>query len=177
MLTRSIVSQYTLEYPLSLNMHTQDKRGMSNEFLAAFMHAAREITSAERGLAVDRDFKLQDRLNLPDETLQAPRFANLANITLRQAMDQNEPIVTNNIITSPSEAPVTNTNFSDLRVVIVIPVEGIGAVYLDQHIRQGVIPRDIVEALYRLAQTAVAGGYTHLTSDELVEMYRQQRGV
>src|SRR5690242_4629982 len=54
--TRSIDSEFRLEYALSLNMHTQDKQGMSNEFLTAFMHAAREITSAERGLAVDNAF-------------------------------------------------------------------------------------------------------------------------
>lgn len=175
--TRSIDSKCRLEYALSLNMHTQDKQGMSNEFLAAFMRAAREITSAERGLAVDHDFTVQDRLNLTDDVLQTPRFANLANLTLRQAMEENAPIVTNNIITNASDAPVTNTNFSDLRVVVVIPVSDMGAVYLDQHIRQGVIPRDIVDALYALAQAAVVGGYTHLSADELVQMYRQQRGL
>jgi hypothetical protein len=62
-------------------------------------------------------------------------------------MKTNQPVLTNNIITDPAQAPITNTTFTDLRVIVAIPVDGVGAIYLDQHIRNGMFQRDTIDKI------------------------------
>lgn len=146
---------------------------MTESFVTKFLQVAREITSAERGMAVDTDMKIQSLINLDEATLKAPRFSTLAEVTLRQAIDENAPILTNNIVTTPEEAPRTNTTFSDLRVVVAIPIPDMGAVYLDQHIRQGVIHREVIDRLSTMVRQVIAEGQTNLSKDELVALYKR----
>lgn len=148
---------------------------MNDSFVTKFLQVAREVTSAERGMAVDTDLKVQDTINLDEATLKTPRFSNLAEVTLRQAIDQNEAILTNNIVTTPEEAPRTNTSFSDLRVVVAIPIPEMGAVYLDQHIRQGVIHREVIDRLSTMVRQVIAEGQTNLSKDELVALYKRSQ--
>jgi hypothetical protein len=122
-------------------------------------------------MAVDRNLKVLERINLDDDTLKTPRFSVLANATLRRAMDNDDAILTNNVVTNPSEAPLTNTTFSDLRVIVVIPVGELGGIYLDQHIRQGVIAREVIDDLHSLSKQALAQG-TLPTAEELLQMYQ-----
>src|SRR6185369_14262543 len=111
---------------------------MSDHLLSKLMRVAKQITRAERAMAVDSELNVLDTLNLEQAVLNAPHFHEVAMVSLRRAIDRNESIITNNIITDPAQAPVTNTNFTDLRVVVVLPVMDHGAVYLDQHIRYGI---------------------------------------
>ena len=146
---------------------------MSDSFVTKFLHVAREVTAADRGMAVDMNLQVQAAINLDESTLRAPRFTTLAEVTLRQALDQNEAILTNNIVTTPEEAPRTNTTFSDLRVVMVIPVPDMGAVYLDQPIKKGVIPREVMNKLSTMVRQVIAEGQTELSKDELVALYNR----
>lgn len=146
---------------------------MTTAFLKAFMHLAYQVTIAERGMVVDTQLALLDTINVEPDLMQSTRFSTLANNTLQQALDRDEAIITNNIITNPAEAPVTNTNFADLRVVVAIPVPAMGAVYLDQHIRRGVIAREVIQNLHTLAKALVAKGQLDLSHDDLLAQYEQ----
>lgn len=146
---------------------------MTTAFLKTFMSVCYEVTAAERGMAVDTELALLDTINIEADLLQSTRFSTLANSALKQALERDEAVITNNIITDPSEAPVTNTNFSDLRVVVAIPIKAMGAIYLDQHIRRGVIAREVIQNLYLLGQQVVAKGQTELSPDDLMAQYQQ----
>ncbi len=143
---------------------------MSSTILEPFLYAARSITGAERGLVVDTNMHILQTVNLDPAIAAAADFIESATQILRDAIAQGEPIVTNNVITDPAQAPTTNTNFSDLRVVVAIPVKHEGAVYLEKHIKNGVIDRDTVDKLMRLAGEALEDSTLHSES-ALVERY------
>lgn len=123
---------------------------MSADLLTDFMYLVLDVTGAERGMAIDADMSVCAAANLEASEIESKKFNDLAVRTLHDAMSRNEAIITNNIITDPSEAPTTNTNFADLRVVVTIPLPNHGAVYVDQHIRNGVIARESIDRLHRL---------------------------
>lgn len=143
---------------------------MSSTILEQFLFAARSITGAERGLVVDNDMHILQTANLDPAVAAAEDFIAYTTQILRDAIQRGEPIVTNNVITDPSKAPTTNTNFANLRVVVAIPVVGQGAVYLEKHIQKGVIDRDTVSKLMRLASEAIKDQQDHSESS-LVEKY------
>lgn len=144
---------------------------MSAEFLSNFLLLAQSVTEAERGLAVDADLNMQDAVNIDEAELKSRGFRELADETMRQAMTDSDAIITNNIITDPEDAPKTNTSFAHLRVVVAFPVANIGAIYLDQHIRQGVIEKDVLDRLAALAQQVVRDNQTDLNVDALRQLY------
>lgn len=146
---------------------------MSQEFLAHFLKAALEITQAERGFAVDESLDVQALINLDEAVLQSPDFADLAFQALQNAIRQRETVLTNNVITDPAQAPITNTNFSDLRVIVAIPAIGIGAIYLDQHIRNGIIPREQIEKLRELASRLIGTNHVDMSDDEMVALFQR----
>lgn len=145
---------------------------MSADFLITFMHVAMEITGAERSMVVDAQLRVQQVVNLDVATIEAPFFSTPAIGALHQAINTGTPVITNNTITDPSQAPVTNTNYSDLRVVVAIPVGDLGAVYLDQHIRLGIFPRDIIDRLAQLASVAIESGRMESSEDDLIQLYK-----
>lgn len=128
---------------------------MSDSILSVVMRVAKEITNAERGMSVTSDLTVIDIENITTDMLQDDSFQEIALRSLSQAIESNQSVLTNNIITDPAQAPVTNTNFTDLRVIVAIPVEGEGAVYLDQHIRNGMFQRDTIDKLNRMVAEAV----------------------
>lgn len=146
---------------------------MSQTFLSKLMRVAKQITRAERAMAVDTNLEVLETLNLDASVIGTPNFQEVATQTLRRAMERGEPIITNNIITDPSQAPVTNTNFTDLRVVVVIPVDKYGAIYLDQHIRYGIIPRQTIEKLMRLVVRVLEQREENSDEAALTEIYQQ----
>jgi hypothetical protein len=146
---------------------------MSQPFLSKIMRVAKQVTRAERAMAVDSNLDVLETLNLDTSVMESQNFQEVATSTLRRAIERGEPIITNNIITDPSQAPVTNTNFTDLRVVVVIPVEGDGAVYVDQHIRYGIIPRQTIDKLMRLVVHLVEHQQQNIDESEMIALYQQ----
>lgn len=128
---------------------------MSDSILSIVMHIAKEVTRAERGMSVTSDLTVIDIDNLTTDDIQDESFQDAALKSLSQAIENNQSVLTNNIITDPSQAPVTNTNFTDLRVIVAIPVAGAGAIYLDQHIRNGMFQRDTIDKLNRMVAEAL----------------------
>jgi len=129
---------------------------MSDSILSAVMRVAKEITRAERGMSVNSELTVVDVDNLTEEIIEDHSFQDVALKSLSQAMETNQSVLTNNIITDPAQAPITNTNFTDLRVIVTIPVEGEGAIYLDQHIRNGMFQRDTIDRLNRMVGAMMA---------------------
>jgi hypothetical protein len=146
---------------------------MSDHLLSKLMRVAKQITRAERAMAVDIDLNVLDTLNIDPTVLNAAHFHEVAMASLRRAIDRNESIITNNIITDPAQAPVTNTNFTDLRVVVVLPVMEHGAVYLDQHIRYGIIPRPTIDKLMRLVKQVLESPMDEHNEEDLTALYQQ----
>lgn len=146
---------------------------MSDNFLSKLMRVAKQITRAERAMAVDLELNILDTLNLDPTVISSNHFREVAMKSLRSAIERNESIITNNIITDPAQAPVTNTNFTDLRVVVVIPVQAHGAVYLDQHIRYGIIPRQTIEKLARLVAQVLEDEPAEHDEEDLTALYQQ----
>lgn len=147
---------------------------MSETFLTNFLQAAQAITKAERGMAVDSNLEILATLNLSDAELDESSFSECAEKTLNQALDSNEAIITNNLIVDPANAPDTNTNLANLRFVVAIPLSDIGAIYLDQRIKTGIlISQEIVQNLMRLAKHIRERKLEASTPDEMVSMYQQ----
>lgn len=146
---------------------------MSDHLLSKLMRVAKQITRAERAMAVDVELNVLDTLNIEPTVLNSAHFHEVATASLRRAIDRNESIITNNIITDPAQAPVTNTNFTDLRVVVVLPVLEHGAVYLDQHIRYGIIPRQTIDKLMRLVKEVLESESADQNEEDLTAMYQQ----
>lgn len=136
------------------------------------MRLALQKTGAERALAAADDLSIVATQNLEQADLMSSQFTGIE--VIRRALDNGEPIITNNAVMDPNLAPVTNTNFSNLRVVVVIPVEEYGAIYLDQHIRRGVIPRDVVLRLWTLAIQLVDSGQMDISEADLDALYQQE---
>jgi hypothetical protein len=144
---------------------------MTDSFLSAFMHLAKQKTGAERGLALNNELAIVDLVNLEQVDVMSAKFTGLE--TARQAMESGEAIITNNAVLDPARAPVTNTSFSNLKVVVVIPVPGYGAVYLDQPIKRGIFSKEIVDRLAWVAAQAIQLDQTGSSAGQLDALYQQ----
>jgi hypothetical protein len=146
---------------------------MSNSFLARLLSVAQKVTQAERGFAVNNALEVLEKFNVDDTTLKDQTFREFSHTWLKRALDDGKTIITNNIITDPAQAPNTNTNFSNLRVVVCIPVQTHGAIYLDQHIRNGIIPRDVIDRLSDLVYNIHKHREEDLTEENMLAMFEK----
>ncbi len=149
---------------------------MASDFLSTLLHVVQFVTEAERFMTVNDEMQVQEILNLDVEVLESEAFQDFAVGSLQQALSENSIVTTNNIISDPSEAPKTNMKFQDLRFVAVIPVAGYGAIYMDQQVRQGVIPKDILENVLTVAEQFIAQGQTDCSAEEMLARYREITG-
>jgi hypothetical protein len=147
---------------------------MSETFLENFLAAAKSITKADRGLAVDTKLQPVAMINLSQNDIDDPSFSDCAIQTLRRAIDSGEIVVTNNLIAdNPSFAPETNTKLSGLRFVVAIPIQGAGAIYIDQRVRFGVIPQSTIDNLLRLVTHIQDNQLEDNTSETFCTIYEQ----
>jgi hypothetical protein len=144
---------------------------MSASFISNFMHFSLQATGAERGLACDTELSIVDQANLDQADVMSDKFTGFA--SMQRALEQGEPIITNNAVMDPAMAPVTNTNFSNLRIVVVIPLINCGAIYLDQPIRRGIIPKPVVNKLFNLGNYLLENNQADISEDGLIELYEQ----
>jgi uncharacterized ferredoxin-like protein len=144
---------------------------MSDSFLTRFFHVAQKVTVADRGLAVNSALEVLEKFNVDEKVLADQGFADFSQTWLRRALDDGETIITNNIITDASQAPTTNTNFANLRVVVCIPLSEHGAIYLDQHIRNGIIPREVIDRLSAVAVKLLENPQPAVSEAEIMAVY------
>ena len=144
---------------------------MSDTFLPNLMRAVHRITSAARCLALDSELNIQTSVGVTDEELVDTSFLSVVKTSVQQALADNQPVLTNNLITDPTDAPHTNTHLSGLRVIIAVPVENHGAIYLDQSVRDGVFERDTMDNLMALINHLISNEKLHLEHDAMAELY------
>ncbi|GAB4319904.1 MAG: hypothetical protein Kow00117_09520 [Phototrophicales bacterium] len=146
---------------------------MPESYLTQFMNVAQGVTHAERGLAVDNHANIIKANNIDPSTIDSEEFQTFAMPNLRQAMTLGEPIITNNVITDLSQAPTTNTNFTNLRIAVALPIPGHGAIYLDRRVRDGVITKQTIDKLMQLAQFVEENQFQIKNEDELFQLYQE----
>jgi len=146
---------------------------MSEAFLREWMEMARRVSGAERACAATPDLRIYALSALDESALKAPSFAEFVTETLRSALRQGQPVFTNNLIRDMAQAPTTNTNLSDMRFVVAIPLAEVGVIYLDQPIRMGVISRELVHKLHAFGLRAVADEALSSASSEALEAHFQ----
>ncbi len=142
----------------------------ATHFLTTFLAFALQASTAERGMAVDGDMTVVGLENLTQAEIDAPAFTGFENI--RQAYERNErPHISNNQILDPQSAPKTNTNFANLRLVVVFPFDDLGAVYIDQHVSTGAPEKNQIERLMATAYEVIGSGELNVTLDDLNTIY------
>jgi len=138
--------------------------------LEDLLNAIMRITAAERGLTVNMAFEVLRVVNFAEDVKTDAAFWNFALQTFHKAAETRQPVLTNNIITDPSQAPTTNTNFANLRVVVVFPVKQEGCVYIDQPVKRGAFTRQQVDRLRQMIERLDATDST-LTEETLYSLY------
>lgn len=142
---------------------------MNTTFLASFMQIAIEQTKADRAMVCDTQLAIVGSVNLTQADILSEHLTDV----IQRAFTSGQPVITNNAVRDPSNAPHTKTNFDNLRGVVVIPVVGVGALYLDRPLKQGIIAKDTINRLMKLAEQAVKSGQTESTVSQLGALYQQ----
>ena len=148
---------------------------MSAEFLANFMRAARSITKAQRSLALDIDVNVQDRVDIEDSLLNTKEFKEMLNSIVTTALTDDTAVISNNLIKDPHDAPNTNVHLHDLRMVVAIPLGSLGAVYLDQHIRNGVFERNVIDQLAEFGRYVIENEQMDLSAEAYVNLFNEMQ--
>lgn len=145
---------------------------MDATFLTNFMRFVQSKTKAERSMAFDLEMTIHDRVNLDDDELNKPDFADVLQTAIDEAINTDDYVITNNLLT-PEDAPKTNIHLHKLRMMVAIPLSGHGAIYIDQQIRQGVFPRDLVERITEFGHYVVENDKTDLSPAEYDALFQQ----
>jgi len=140
----------------------------STTILTNFMGLCVQKTGAERALALDHDLAIVASYQLNQSGVLDSNFIGIE--AARQALDSSEVVITNNVA-KDAASPTTNTTFRDLRFIVVIPVGELGAIYLDQSMRLGAIPRAAVLNLSGLAAVIASQYESTLSPDEIEALY------
>lgn len=141
------------------------------DFLQQLLTFACRVAGAERGFVADSSLEVVGLHQLDIKTLQSERFSALAATVMQQATQSGEVVITNNVITDPSQAPTTNTSFSDLCMVVAIPLASWGMLYLERPIKHGIIARDIAERVMHFALHLLQSKQYILDQDTLMARF------
>jgi hypothetical protein len=129
---------------------------MTPERLENYLTFVLTVTQADRCLIVDEQQQTLASRHFDSGVLNSEAFVELASQVLKHAIETNRPVITNNIIVDPAEAPTTNTAFSDLRIVVGLPVPGVGALYMDRPVRHGAFDRALLDQLIQFSSKVLS---------------------
>jgi hypothetical protein len=141
----------------------------NTSLLTGLMQIAIQQTGADRAMICDTHLAVIGSVNLEQADILSEHLAEV----VQKAITTGQPVITNNAIKDAANAPQTKTNFDKLRGIVVIPVAGIGALYLDKPLKQGIIAKTTVNRLMKVAEQAAKGDLTETTADKLGELYQQ----
>ena len=141
----------------------------NTSLLASLMQIAIQQTGADRAMVCDTHLSVVGSVNLEQSDILSERLTDV----VQKAINSGQPVITNNAVRDAADAPHTKTNFDNLRGVVVIPVVGVGALYLDRPLKQGIIAKNTVNRLMKVAEQAAKGSPTETTADKLGELYQQ----
>jgi hypothetical protein len=141
---------------------------MSDNFLLNFMRMASDITRAERAFAVDDQLNVLGTLNIRPENIEAAYFR-----SVQKALSEGKALITDNytMALDPSRAPVTNQSFPKLRFVLILPLEGYGAICMDQSLHTGLTSKEKVDRLSEFVKQVVRDNQVELSEEELFDLY------
>ncbi|MBC6955508.1 MAG: hypothetical protein DWB44_04970 [Chloroflexi bacterium] len=109
-------------------------------------------TRVDRAYAFDSEGMLVEHAVLDSRSTAAPDISDYMHSLVRRALSTGQLVLSNNTFIDPSEAPSTNTSIKNLRIFVVIPIRGIGALFLDQPIGSGVVPRPTIDRMVAMCQ-------------------------
>ncbi len=142
---------------------------MNTSLLTSLMQIAIQQTGADRAMVCDTHLAIVGSVNLDQAEILSEHLTDV----VQKAITSGQPVITNNAVRDVASAPLTKTNFDNLRGVVVIPVVGIGALYLDRPLKQGIIAKSTVNRLMKVAEQAAKEDQTETTADKLGELYQQ----
>lgn len=141
----------------------------NTSLLANFMQVAIQQTGADRAMVCDTHLAIIGSVNLEQTDILSERLTEV----VQKAITSGQPVITNNAIRDAANAPHTKTNFDNLRGVVVIPIAGVGALYLDRPLKQGIIAKTTVNRLMKVGEQAAKADQNDTTADRLGELYQQ----
>ncbi|MEP6988549.1 MAG: hypothetical protein ABI970_23305 [Chloroflexota bacterium] len=141
----------------------------NTSLLASFMQIAIQQTGADRAMVCDTHLAVVGSVNLEQTDILSEHLTEV----VQKAITSGQPVITNNAVKDAANAPLTKTNFDNLRGIVVIPVVGVGALYLDRPLKQGIIAKNTVLRLMKVGEQAAKDGQTETTADKLGELYQQ----
>lgn len=142
-----------------------------SDFLTTFMFVAKDVTRADRCMALDRDLALVASDNVNEDLLKDDDLSEVIHTSLSEALESGESVYAN---TPVSNEIITATYIPDLRIMVAIPLPDHGVIYLDQPIRQGPFPRETVERLRIFGNELIAENNLSLDRDELATLYNKR---
>ncbi len=142
---------------------------MNTTLLTSLMQIAIQQTGADRAMVCDTHLAVISSVNLEQAAILSEHLTDV----VQKAITSGQPVITNNAVKDVANAPVTKTNFDNLRGVVVIPVAGIGALYLDRPMKQGIIAKTTINRLMKVAEQAAKSGEAETTPEKLGELYQQ----
>jgi hypothetical protein len=141
----------------------------NTSLLASLMQIAIQQTGADRAMVCDTHLAVIGSVNLEQAEILSERLTDV----IQKAITTGQLVITNNAVRDAANAPLTKTNFDNLRGVVVIPIADVGALYLDRPLKQGIIAKNTVNRLMKVAEQAAKGDQTDTTADKLGELYQQ----
>ena len=142
---------------------------MNASLLTNLMQVAIQQTGADRALVCDAKLAVIASVKLEQDDVLSEQLTDL----LRKAMETGEAVITSNAVKEPDQPPNTKTSYDNLRGVVVIPVPGQGALYLDRPLKQGIISKSIVNKLVKLARQTAQDDHAETSETHLRELYQQ----
>ena len=143
---------------------------MSIGFLNNFMQFAYTATNAERGIALDTEMTVHERLQVDDSLLADEVFSELLHSISTKAITTNDAAITNNML-KPEDAPETNLHIHELRMVVAFPLQGYGVIYLDKRLSRGVFLSNLTARMIAFANYLIDNDKIDLSASELTVLF------
>lgn len=145
---------------------------MAEGLLTRLLRFALSETRVDRVYAFDTHGTLVEHAILDKESTSTPEISEYMSGLIQRANQTGQLILSNNTFIDPSQAPNTNTSIQNLRIYVVLPVQGYGVLFLDQPIGSGIVPRPTIDKLFALCQRATRTATPEsLTEAEMRELY------
>ena len=145
---------------------------MAEGLLTRLLRFALSETRVDRIYAFDTVGTLIEHVILDQGTAPVPDVSEYMRGLIQRANQTGQLILSNNTFIDPNQAPNTNTSIQNLRIYVVLPVQGYGVLFLDQPIGSGIVPRPTIDKLFALCQrAALATTPDTLTDAQVEEMY------
>lgn len=147
---------------------------MAEGLLTRLLRHALNETRVDRIYAFDTHGTLVESAILDSVAPVEPEISDYMRGLVERANQTGGLILSNNTFIDPNQAPNTNTSIQNLRIYVVLPVQGYGVLFLDQPIGSGIVPRPTIDKLFALCQrAATAAAPDALTDADLQAFYTQ----